>query len=136
MKCMQALNTKVNKNSPEFKANYEGMQGLLNELDAKLEESRFQGKEKHIQKAREKDKLLARERIELLLDEDSPFLELLPLAGLGGKGFGPGGTTVGGIGIVKGKLCMVVSNVGTNKGGAVDYATLMKSLPNFVGKCR
>ena len=125
---MQALKTRVNKNSPEFKTNYEGMQGLLSELDAKLEESRFQGKEKHIERARKQDKLLARERIELLLDEDSPFMELLPLAGLGGKGFGPGGTTVGGIGLIKEKLCMVVSNVGTNKGGAVDYATLMKSL--------
>ena len=47
---MQALKTRVNKNSPEFKKNYEGMQGLLSELDAKLEESRFQGKDKHIEK--------------------------------------------------------------------------------------
>ena len=39
-----------------------------------------------------------------------------------------GGTTVGGIGIVSGKICMIVSNVGTNKGGSIDYATLMKSL--------
>jgi acetyl-CoA carboxylase carboxyltransferase component len=50
------------------------------------------------------------------------------LAGLGGKGFGPGGTTVGGIGLVSGRLCMCIANVGTNKGGSVDYATLQKSL--------
>ena len=125
---MQPLKTRINKNAPDFKANYEGMQALLKDLDDKLEKSRFQGKEKHIEKAHKLGKMLARERIEVLLDEDSPFMELLPLAGLGGKGFGPGGTTVGGIGIVSGKICMIVSNVGTNKGGSIDYATLMKSL--------
>jgi acetyl-CoA carboxylase carboxyltransferase component len=125
---MRALKTKINKNSPDFKSNHEGMISLIKDLDSKLEQSRFQGKEKHMAKAREQGKMLARERIELVLDEDAPFMELLPLAGLGGKGFGPGGTTVGGIGIVSGKLCMVISNVGTNKGGSIDYATLMKSL--------
>jgi acyl-CoA carboxylase subunit beta len=52
----------------------------------------------------------------------------LPLAGLGGKGFGPGGTVVGGIGLVCNRLCMITSNVGTNKGGAIDVASLQKSL--------
>jgi acetyl-CoA carboxylase carboxyltransferase component len=47
----------------------------------------------------------------------------MPLAGLGGDGFGPGGTIVAGIGLVEGKLCIINSNVGTNKGGAIDYAT-------------
>ena len=49
--------------------------------------------------------MLARERIEMVLDQDSPFLELLPLAGMQKKGgFGAGGTNVSGIGIVSGKL--------------------------------
>lgn len=93
-----------------------------------MQQSLFQGSEKHIEKARKKGKLLARERIELLLDPDSPFLELLPLAGLGEKNSGAGGTMVGGIGLVSGKLCLIVANVGTNKGGAIDYATLQKGL--------
>ena len=42
--------------------------------------------------------------------------------------FGAGGTNVSGIGLVQGKLCMVNSNVGTRKGGSVDYATVFKSL--------
>jgi len=71
---------------------------------------------------------LARERIELLLDEDSPFLELLPLAGLEAKGFGAGGTSVCGIGLVQGKLCVINANVGTRKGGSVDYSTMAKSM--------
>jgi len=71
---------------------------------------------------------LARERIELVLDEDSPFLELLPLVGLKAKGFGAGGTSVSGIGLVQGKLCVINSNVGTRKGGSVDYSTMMKGM--------
>ena len=125
---MQPLTSNSNPKSAAFQENLAGMQALVEELEARLEESRFQGKDKHIARARSQGKLLARERLELLLDRDSPFLELLPLAGLGGKGFGPGGTTVGGIGLVSGRLCMCISNVGTNKGGSVDYATLQKSL--------
>ncbi|PWJ43939.1 acyl-CoA carboxylase subunit beta [Sediminitomix flava] len=125
---MRLFQTQVNKHSEAYQKNYEEMSVLLNDLNLKMEKSRFQGKEKHILKARSKGKLLARERVELLLDQDSPFLELMPLVGLGGKGLGVGGTTVGGVGLVCGKLCMVISNIGTLKGGAVDYATLNKSL--------
>ena len=72
---------------------------------------------------------MARERIELLLDKDSPFMELLPLAGLQSKGsFGAGGTNVAGIGLVAGKLCLINSNVGTRKGGSIDYETMAKTL--------
>ncbi len=125
---MRPIKSKINKNSPQFKENLEGMLPLVEKLQEKLAESRFQGKEKHLKRAADRGKMPARERLELLLDQDSPFMELLPLAGLGGKGFGPGGTTVGGLGFVSGRLCMCISNVGTNKGGAVDYATLQKSL--------
>lgn len=126
---MQMLKTHINKLSDQFKANYAAMQQLIELLNKHLEESRFQGKPRHIEKARNKGKLLASERLELVLDQDSPFLELLPLAGLGNKkGFGAGGTTIGGVGFVEGRLCMVISNVGTHKGGAVDYSTLQKSL--------
>lgn len=125
---MQTLKSNISTQSEAFRQNATAMQALLDQLGEHLEKSRFQGKDKHLNRAREQGKLLARERLELCLDPDSPFLELLPLAGLGGKGFGPGGTTVGGIGLVHGRLTMIISNVGTNKGGAVDYATLQKSL--------
>ncbi len=105
------------------------MNKLVAELEKHLESSRFQGKDKHIARARKRGKLLARERLELVLDKDSPFLELLPLAGMKRKGgFGAGGTSVAGIGLVAGKLCLISSNVGTRKGGSVDYATTFKSL--------
>ena len=119
----------LNPNSKAFKDNYSAMLKQVEELDKHLAACRFQGKEKHIERARKRGKMLARERIELLLDQDSPFLELLPLAGLQHKGgFGAGGTNVAGIGLVSGKLCLISSNVGTRKGGSIDYATMFKSL--------
>lgn len=126
---MKPLKSNINVASSSFKENKEEMLKLVEKLERHLEESRFQGEEKQLLKAQKKGKLLARERIELLLDRDSPFLELLPLAGLEKKGgFGAGGTSVAGIGLVSGKLCIVNSNIGTRKGGSVDEATLFKSL--------
>src|SRR3954463_16238774 len=116
---MSVIKTKINPNSVSHKENYEKMLAKIEELKTHLKASLFQGDEKHQTKAKSQGKFLARERIELLLDQDSPFLELLPLAGLGVKGgFGTGGTMVSGIGFVSGKMCMITANVGTNKGGA------------------
>jgi len=124
---MRPLSSTINMTSEAFQKNKKAMLDLVAKLEEHLEESRFQGKEKTIDKARSRGKLLARERIELLLDKDSPFLELLPLAGMQNKnGFGAGGTNVSGIGLVQGKLCMINANVGTRKGGSVDYATVFK----------
>lgn len=126
---MRALKSKLPPNSESFKANAAQMEKFIAELEKHLEASRFQGKEKHLDRARKRGKMLARERIEYVLDEDSPFLELLPLSGMKNKGgFGTGGTNVSGIGLVTGKLCMINSNVGTRKGGSVDYATVFKGL--------
>ena len=126
---MQQLKSNINPNTSEFKKNEVEMLEVIANLEKHMEESRFQGKEKHIDRARKRNKLLARERLELLLDQDSPFLELMPLAGMQKKdGFGTGGTSVSGIGLVAGKLCLINSNVGTRKGGSVDYATVFKGL--------
>jgi len=126
---LKSLNSNTNTKSDAFKGNAAAMEELVNKLEKHLEESRFEGKEKHVEKARKRGKMLARERIELVLDKDSPFMELLPLAGMEKKGgFGAGGTNVSGVGLVKGKLCMINSNVGTRKGGSVDYATVFKGL--------
>jgi len=126
---MQVLKSKINPNSQQFKDNYAGMMKWIKKLEKNMEAGRFQGKDKHIARARKRGKMLARERLELVLDKDSPFLELLPLAGIQQKGgFGAGGTSVSGIGLVQGKLCMINSNVGSRKGGSIDYATAFKAL--------
>lgn len=83
-----------------FKKNEELMQSLAKELDARLHQCLKQGHEKSISKHISAGKLLPRERIEMLLDEDSPFLELCPLAGFGQKDIEVGASTVAGIGLV------------------------------------
>lgn len=125
---MSVIISRINTGSAAYHENQQYISELLAKLEKHLTESRFQGSEKHIAKARAQQKLLARERIDLLLDQDSPFLELLPLIGLKQGGFGAGGTVVAGIGLVCGRLCMISANVGTNKGGAIDFFTLQKAL--------
>ena len=126
---MSIITSKINTQSVSYKENYAKMLLKIDELNKHLKQSLYQGEEKHITKAKANKKFLARERIELLLDQDSPFLELLPLAGLGVKGgFGTGGTMVAGIGFVSNKMCLITANVGTNKGGAIDIASLKKAL--------
>ena len=76
---------------------------------------------------RQRGKLTARERIELLIDEDAPFLELCPLAGWGSE-FHVGGSTVAGIGVVEGVECMIVAPDPTVRGGTSNPWTLRKTL--------
>jgi len=125
---MQNIKSRINPHTEQFTQNREAMSALLEQLEQKKRESLYQGKEHHVAKARSQGKLLARERIDLLLDEGAPFMELLPFAGLGGKNTEGGTTTVGGIGLVHNRLCMVISNVGSNKGGSVNLPTLQKSM--------
>lgn len=125
---MATIKTKANSNSDSYKSNYLLMREQVAELGNKINEALFQGEKKYIERTKKSGRLLARERIELLLDQDAPFMELLPFAGWGQDGFGAGGTTVSGIGFVSGRLTMINSNIGTIKGGAVDYASLQKIL--------
>lgn len=128
IKAMRTIKSQINTKTAIYQENYEQMTLLIDELKVNMQKSLFQGKPKHIAKARKEGKLLARERVELLLDQDSFFLELLPLIGLKGEGFGPGGTAVSGIGLVAGRLCMINANVGSNRGGSIDKATLDKTI--------
>lgn len=125
---MSIFKTKINPQSESYQRNYLLMKEKVIELEQTMQKSLFQGEEKYLERNKKNGKLLARERIELLLDQDSPFLELLPLAGIGVDGFGIGGTLVGGIGFVSNRLCILTANVGTIKGGSIDYPTLQKNL--------
>ncbi|MDT0200425.1 acyl-CoA carboxylase subunit beta [Nocardioides sp. AE5] len=81
---------------------------------------------KYIARHRERGKLTARERIDLLVDEGSAFLELMPLAGWGSD-FPVGASLVTGIGVVEGVECLIVANDPTVKGGALNPWSLRKS---------
>lgn len=94
------LKSKVVPSTPEFQQNFSEMLALCDDLNNKLTECLEQGRDKDVLRHYKRGQLLARERIELLLDRDTPFLELMPLAGYGQDGIPPGASVIAGIGIV------------------------------------
>ncbi|TWD80705.1 acetyl-CoA carboxylase carboxyltransferase component [Kribbella amoyensis] len=107
--------------------NREAMLAKLAALDAEHAKALAGGGEKYVDRHHRRGKLLARERIELLLDPDSAFLELSPLAGWGSD-FTVGASLVTGIGVVEGVECLITANDPTVKGGASNPWTLKKAL--------
>ncbi|MEV0146304.1 MULTISPECIES: carboxyl transferase domain-containing protein [unclassified Nonomuraea] len=103
------------------------MLAKLAELDAEHAKAVAGGGEKYRERHRRRGKLLARERIELLLDPDSPFLELSPLAAWGSD-FPVGASVVTGIGVIEGVECVVCASDPTVRGGASNPWTLRKTL--------
>ena len=97
----------------------------LEALDAEHAKAVAGGGEKYVARHRERGKLTARERIELLLDPGSAFLELSPLAGWGSD-FTVGASVVTGIGVVSGVECLISANDPTVKGGASNPWTVKK----------
>ncbi len=124
---MPVLTSSVDATSEEFKVNRESMAAALDEVDAQLALARAGGGERYVERHRSRDKLLARERVEMLLDADSPFLELCPLAAWG-TSYNVGASMVAGIGVVNGTECMVSANDPTVRGGASNPFTMRKSL--------
>jgi 3-methylcrotonyl-CoA carboxylase beta subunit len=123
------LKSNLNPRSDEFNANQAAMQKLVDELEEKLTAVRQSGSERSIKKFREAGKLLPRERLELLLDPGTPFLELSPLAAHGMyNDESPAASNITGIGIVSGVESMIFVNDATVKGGAVYPMTLHKTL--------
>jgi acetyl-CoA carboxylase carboxyltransferase component len=94
-------------------------------LEAALDEARAGGGEKWVTRHHARGKLLPRERIEMLLDQDSPFLELSPVAARGSE-FPVGASVVTGIGVVEDVECVVIANDPTVDGGAVNPYTAAK----------
>jgi acetyl-CoA carboxylase carboxyltransferase component len=105
----------------------EAMLAKLAELDAEHAKAVAGGGEKYVERHRRRGKLLARERIELLVDPDSPFLELSPLAAWGSE-FSVGAGVVTGIGVIEGVECVITANDPTVRGGASNPWTLRKTL--------
>ncbi|MEU3726162.1 carboxyl transferase domain-containing protein [Streptomyces sp. NPDC031705] len=99
----------------------------LAELDAEHAKALAGGGEKYTARHRDRGKLLPRERIELLLDPDTPFLELSPLAAWGSD-YPVGASMVTGIGTVEGVECLITANDPTVRGGASNPWTLKKAL--------
>jgi len=124
---MSTIRSTVDTTSAEHGAAAEAMRAKLDELGAEHEKAAAGGGAEKVERHRKRGKLTARERIELLLDEDSPFLELCPLAAWGSD-FQVGASVVTGIGVVEGVECMVVANDPTVRGGTSNPWTVRKTL--------
>lgn len=120
---MTVLRTTVDPRSADFTANMAAMEAKLAELDGEYAKVLESGGEKAVARHRQRGKMLARERVEMLLDRDAPFLELSALAAWGTK-FHVGASVVSGIGVVEGVECMVIAHEPTVKGGTSNpYST-------------
>ena len=126
---MEALQTHVDPQSPEFQANRTHHIALRDDLRAKLAITRLGGSETARIRHTGRGALLVRDRIDLLLDPGSPFLELSPMAAWAlydGKASAAGVVT--GIGRVAGVEVMVIANDATVKGGSYYPMTVKKHL--------
>ncbi|MFB6591898.1 acyl-CoA carboxylase subunit beta [Streptomyces diastaticus] len=123
---MTVLPTALDPASAEYAAHREALLGKLDALAAEHAKALAGGGEKYVERHRKRGKLLARERVELLLDEDTPFLELSPLAAWGSD-YAVGASLITGIGTVSGVECLITANDPTVRGGASNPWTLRKA---------
>lgn len=126
---MFKLETKINPSSEEFKKNKEGFLKILNEYKEILKQVTKGGSENAISKHKSRGKLLARERIDKLIDPNTPFLELSSLAAYNVFDNGhPSAGIVTGIGVIQGKETIIIANDATVKGGTYIKETIKKHL--------
>jgi acetyl-CoA carboxylase carboxyltransferase component len=124
---MPVLSSRVDTASEAYRGNRAGQLAAIAALNEQLELARAGGGPKYAQRHRDRGRLLARERIELLVDRDSPLLELSSLAAWG-TDFPVGASIVTGIGVVSGVECVLIAHDPTVRGGAMNPYTLRKTL--------
>src|SRR4026207_1170045 len=134
---METLSSSIDSASPEFKQNAEHHRALADELKQRLAKVREGGGEKYRKRQEEQGKLFVRERIERLLDPNSPFLEFSTLAAWdmyedrasdGESQAAPGAGIVTGIGRVSNREVLIIANDATVKGGSYFPMTVKKHL--------
>jgi acetyl-CoA carboxylase carboxyltransferase component len=126
---MDVIESHIVTADPTFQLNRTRMQELVADHRSRLEAARQGGGAKYVQRHKEQGKLLVRERIDRLLDPQSPFLELSPLAAYGMyDDDAPGAGIVTGIGRVSGREVLIVANDATVKGGTYYPVTVKKHL--------
>jgi len=126
---MEPLHSLIKTTSPEFTSNRERMLALLTELKARTAQAREGGGPRYVARHREQGKLPVRERIEKLLDPETPFLELSALAAWDlYDNEAPAAGIVTGIGRVSGRDVMIIANDATVKGGTYFPLTVKKHI--------
>ncbi|WP_104091423.1 carboxyl transferase domain-containing protein [Arthrobacter sp. GMC3] len=126
---METLQSRIEPGGEAFARNDTGQRTLVAELREHLRVTALGGPEKSRERHIARGKLLPRDRIDHLLDDGSPFLEIAPLAANGMyDGASPGAGVIAGIGLVHGRHVMVLSNDATVKGGTYYPMTVKKHL--------
>jgi acetyl-CoA carboxylase carboxyltransferase component len=124
---MNRIQSKIDINSEEYLKNRDDYKTILDNFKIILKEVRKGGSETSVKKHKERGKLLARERIDLLVDKNTPFIELSSLAAYNkyNNEF-PSAGIVTGIGVIHGKETMIVANDATVKGGTYIKESIKK----------
>jgi len=126
---LEQLPTRIRKDSPAYLANDAHQRDLASQLRSRLSLVKEGGGPDAIARHRGRGKMLPRERIEALIDPNTPFLEFSPLAANGlYEDEAPAAGIVTGIGSIHGTLCMLVANDATVKGGTYFPLTVKKHL--------
>lgn len=126
---MPKLTSALSAASDRFQANAAHNRALVDQLQARTAEAALGGPEAARTRHSGRGKLLARERVQRLLDVGAPFLEVAPLAGYGlYDGEAPGAGLITGVGRVSGREVMIVANDATVKGGVYFPMTVKKHL--------
>lgn len=125
----EILESKIDTSSKEFKENYKDLESKTSEIKKLINRIRLGGGEKSIAKHKERGKLTARERIQTLIDKETSFLEIAPIAAESVyPDVIPSAGVVAGIGRVSGVDCMIVANDATVKGGTYYPLTVKKHI--------
>ena len=126
---MEILESHIETSDKEFKENYKHYKELVKDLKDKINVASKGGGEEKIKLHKSRKKMLARERIDVLLDPDTPFMEFNTLAGFDMyDNRAPCAGIVTGIGIIHGREVVIVANDATVTGGTYYPMTVKKHL--------
>ncbi|MBF6611871.1 MAG: methylcrotonoyl-CoA carboxylase [Chloroflexi bacterium] len=126
---MPLIKSHIDITSEQFCANRSYMASLVADLKARLRQVREGGGASAISKHRARGKILARDRVEMLLDPDTAFMEFSALAANGMyNGDAPSAGIITGVGVVSGQECVLIANDATVKGGTYYPITVKKHL--------
>jgi acetyl-CoA carboxylase carboxyltransferase component len=124
---MTVLTSHVDATSETYLTNREVQSAAVAALDEQLRLVAAGGGERYVKRHHDRGRLLARERIELLVDRDAPFMELSALAAWGTE-FNVGAAIVTGVGVVSDVECVIIAHDPTVRGGTMNPYTLRKNL--------
>ncbi|KAJ5103935.1 ClpP/crotonase [Penicillium argentinense] len=120
------MSAKLDLRGEQYQANKTSWEPILEKFENALKQVAVEGNEVSVRRHQSRGQLLPRDRISLLLDQDSPFLELCAFAGYENENSTPCANLVSGIGNICGRPCLLMSHIPTQSGGAWNEMTVLK----------